>query len=151
MSGKRKPQNPVIGHWQCPIGGRAIVRQATKRGRHFYTQCDCCGVQMGTAAQRQTKIWQEAEFSPPDGVTVYKPNNVNDEHQAPANLPAPGEFEAVDPEKPASPEAAERWKPGQSEPAEGDQEPEQPTSGNRGALVALGVAAIAAIGGAWMG
>lgn len=148
MSGKRQPQNPVIGHWQCTEGGKAEVRQAAKRGRHFYTQCECCGVQMGTGAARQTKIWNEAEFLP--GVNVIKPGNVTDEGQG-ESLPAVREAAEPKPEpaKGGDGEAGGRWKPGMGEPEETETETEQP-SGNRGPLVALGVALAALGAGVWM-
>lgn len=151
MSGKRQPQNPAIGRWRCPLGGDAVVRQASKRGRHFYTQCECCGVQMGTAAARQTKIWREAEFSPPDGVNVYKPGNVSDEG---GELPAKSEPVEAKPEaaRTEQPEAVDRWRPGDMEAAAGETETETeaPAPRNRGALVAGVVGLLALVGGAWL-
>ena len=73
---KEKEPNQVIGYWTCQEGGKAEVFQTKKRGRHFYTRCTCCGFQQGTGANRQQKIYDEAEFL--SGVTVVKPSNVND-------------------------------------------------------------------------
>ncbi|WP_444959534.1 hypothetical protein [Microbulbifer sp. VVAC002] len=132
MSGKRQPQNPVIGSWQCPEGGTAVVRQASKRGRHFYTQCDCCGVNMGTGAARQTKIWREAEFQA--GADVFKPSNVSDEGQGEA-LPAAREAPQSEPQ---GEPVGERWRPGEEE-----EEPQAKPAASRAPWVALGVGVVA--------
>ncbi|WP_444884853.1 hypothetical protein [Microbulbifer sp. PSTR4-B] len=135
MSGKRQPQNPVIGHWQCPEGSKAEVRQAAKRGRHFYTSCDCCGVNMGAGAARQTKIWREAEFL--QGADVFKPSNVSDEGQGEA-LPAVQSEAAAS--EPQSEPVGERWRPGEEE--EHQEEPEENPAATWIAL-GVGVAALA--------
>lgn len=69
-----REQNPLLGHWTCPEGGRAEVYQTKKAGRHFYTHCDCCGLMQGTKVARQQRIWDEAEFIA--GVSVVAPSNV---------------------------------------------------------------------------
>lgn len=71
-----KPANPKIGVWTCEQGGTAEVFQTVKRGRHFYTKCECCGLNQGTGAGRQQRIFNEAKFidraaiAIPSGVTV---------------------------------------------------------------------------------
>ncbi|WP_339074924.1 hypothetical protein [Teredinibacter turnerae] len=67
----------TVGHIQCAAGNRAEVRQAVRRGNHFYTVCDCCGTNQGTGKARQQWIWDNAEFIA--GATVKKPINVTDE------------------------------------------------------------------------
>lgn len=66
--------NQVLGHWRCEQGGTAEVKQTRKRGNHFYTNCDCCGLNQGTGQKRQQRIWDEAKFL--TGVTVVRPTNV---------------------------------------------------------------------------
>lgn len=68
--------NPLLGHWKCERGGNAEVFQTKKRGSHFYTRCDCCGLNQGTGAGRQQDIYDKAVFLA--GVTVAKPSNVGD-------------------------------------------------------------------------
>lgn len=69
-----REQNPVLGHWACPQGGRAEVYQTKKAGRHFYTRCVCCGLVQGTGAALQQRIFDEADFLP--GVNFAIPANV---------------------------------------------------------------------------
>lgn len=68
--------NQLLGHWKCERGGNAEVFQTKKRGSHFYTRCDCCGLNQGTGAGRQQDIYDNAVFL--SGVTVVKPSNVSD-------------------------------------------------------------------------
>lgn len=71
-----KQTNPKIGHWTCEQGGDAEVFQTVKRGRHFYTKCECCGLNQGTGAARQQRIFDGAQFidraaiAIPSGVTI---------------------------------------------------------------------------------
>ena len=71
-----KTVNQKIGTWECERGGLADVFQTVKRGRHFYTKCECCGLNQGTGAGRQQQIFDEAQFIDktsvviPSGVTV---------------------------------------------------------------------------------
>lgn len=69
-------KNILLGHWTCERGGRAEVRQTKKAGRHFYTHCECCGLNQGTGAKRQQEIYDGAEFIA--GVTVVRPSSVNE-------------------------------------------------------------------------
>lgn len=69
-----REQNPLLGHWQCPEGGRAEVYQTKKAGRHFYTRCACCGLMQGTGAALQQRIFDQAVFLP--AVAVVAPSNV---------------------------------------------------------------------------
>ncbi|HCS65472.1 MAG TPA: hypothetical protein DIW64_16185 [Cellvibrio sp.] len=69
-----KEQNPILGHWTCPQGGKAEVYQTKKAGRHFYTRCACCGLMQGTGAALQQSIFDNAEFIA--GISVVAPSNV---------------------------------------------------------------------------
>lgn len=114
--------NQLLGHWTCERGGNAEVYQTKKRGSHFYTRCECCGLNQGTGAGRQQDIYDKAIFVP--GVTVVKPSNVgesgkniiNDSPKVePEKLPPPGDFDptVVDPEQAKEPEkkASGVWLP----------------------------------------
>lgn len=70
-----KPRNEKLGTWTCDAGGVADVFQTKKLGKHFYTHCDCCGLNQGTGTARQQKIFDEAEFI--NKATVVVPSNVN--------------------------------------------------------------------------
>lgn len=138
------PKNELLGHVTCPQGGRAEVRQTKKAGRHFYTSCECCGLNQGAGQARQQHIYDNAEFL--QGVTVVRPSNVT-ETAKPVNDP--------EPVKPA--EASEPESKGQLEPV-GDFDPAatEPESNNAPASRGLvrflpGVILLAAAGvGAWM-
>ncbi len=69
--------NEIIGTWQCGGGGTADVMQTKRRGKHLYTNCACCGLNQGTGAAFQTRLWNESTFKP--GATVIKPSNVTDD------------------------------------------------------------------------
>lgn len=69
-----KSANPKIGVWKCERGGVAEVFQTVKRGRHFYTKCDCCGLNQGTGVGRQQQIFDEAEFF--DRAAIVIPSGV---------------------------------------------------------------------------
>lgn len=71
MSGK----NPKIGTWTCERGGNADVFQTIKKGRHFYTHCECCGLNQGTGSRRQQQIFNEAQFI--DKTAVVIPSGVS--------------------------------------------------------------------------
>ena len=105
--------NQLLGHWKCERGGNAEVYQTKKRGSHFYTRCECCGLNQGTGAGRQQDIYDNAVFLP--GLTVVKPTNVGEqkakviESDSPGDtgkLPPPRDFDpAVDvPPEPQEPE-----------------------------------------------
>jgi hypothetical protein len=68
--------NQLLGYWVCDQGARAEVRQTKKQGRHFYTRCDCCGLNQGTGKKRQQLIYDNTEFIP--GVTVTRPAGVEE-------------------------------------------------------------------------
>lgn len=98
--------NQLLGHWTCERGGNAEVYQTKKRGSHFYTRCECCGLNQGTGAGRQQDIYDKAVFLP--GLTVVKPSNVGESkakviEAGPVvdreKLPPPGDFDptVVDP------------------------------------------------------
>lgn len=70
----RKETRPALGVWRCPMGGSALVYQTVKAGNHFYTHCACCGLQQGTGAARQQRIWDETEFY--NRGSVVRPGNV---------------------------------------------------------------------------
>lgn len=97
-----KTTNPKIGVWKCERGGEAEVFQTVKRGRHFYTKCDCCGLNQGTGAGRQQQIFDQAQFFDraaiviPSGVTAsgakvieQKPEPEKIAHDFDPSQPAP--------------------------------------------------------------
>jgi hypothetical protein len=68
-------KNQKIASWVCERGGQADVYQTVKRGRHFYTRCDCCGLNQGTGSARQQQIFDEAVFI--DKGTIVVPSGVS--------------------------------------------------------------------------
>jgi hypothetical protein len=139
--------NPVIGSWQCSEGGSAEVKQTKKRGRHFYTQCECCGLQQGTGAALQQRIWDEAEFLP--GVAVVRPSNVLEKGNTVSETGASEPAKATEPASEPEPKAPGDFDPNEPEPIS---EPEPTQSGFSGAKIIAGLALLAAAGvGAWMG
>ncbi len=68
-------KNQKIGTWTCEQGGDAEVFQTVKRGRHFYTRCECCGLNQGTGVKRQQRIFDEAKFL--DKSAVFIPSGVS--------------------------------------------------------------------------
>lgn len=137
--------NELLGHVVCSQGGRAEVRQTKKAGRHFYTSCECCGLNQGTGQTRQQHIYDKAEFLP--GVTVVRPSNVV-ETAKPVGEP--------EPEKPpvsGEPEPKPKAEPvSDFNPYESEQVSE-PSPASRGVVRFLpGVILLAAAGvGVWMG
>lgn len=67
---KLKPINEKIGTWVCGAGGVAEVFQTKKPGRHFYTRCKCCGLNQGTGAARQQRIYDEAVFIDKSAIVI---------------------------------------------------------------------------------
>lgn len=63
-------KNQKIASWVCERGGQADVFQTVKRGRHFYTRCDCCGLNQGTGSARQQQIFDEAVFLDKSAVVI---------------------------------------------------------------------------------
>lgn len=86
-----KVLNELLGYWVCPEGARAEVYQTKKQGRHFYTRCDCCGLNQGTGKTRQQSIFDTAEFLNrdavviPSGVVVGAVVNDSEQPKTPAN------------------------------------------------------------------
>jgi hypothetical protein len=135
--------NPILGYWKCERGGRAEVRQTKKKGRHLYTQCQCCGLNQGTGDARQQQIWDEMETLPE--ATIVRPSNVQE------TKPYLSEDGATEPKKPSEPEpkAPSDFDPAEPEP---ESEPEPTASGFSGTKLVAGLALILAAGaGAWMG
>jgi hypothetical protein len=134
-------KNQKIASWVCERGGQADVYQTVKRGRHFYTRCDCCGLNQGTGAARQQQIFDEAVFLDRSAVAV------------PSGVSAAGA--KVVEQEPVKKPAAESVNPGPGadfDPSaiveSGEQEQEKPRSALRFLpAVALLVAAGA---GLWM-
>jgi hypothetical protein len=102
--------NQLLGHWTCERGGRAEVRQTKKQGKHFYTRCECCGLNQGTGKVRQQAIYDNTEFVA--GITVTRPSGVEEKslsvvadqpEKAPEN--SPGDF---DPNEPVDSEETEQ-------------------------------------------
>lgn len=135
-------ENPKLGTVGCPAGGVADVYQTRKRGKHFYTRCECCGLLQGTGQKRQQFIWDNAEFLP--GVTVHKPANVDDTGKGEAEPEA-----AQEPE--SAPEPASDFDPAaEPEPVNQELEQEQSGSGIKTGLAAVGVTLLAVGAGLWM-
>jgi|GEM_PF-3541057 len=133
--GGKKSPNPVVGYWECGRGGRAAVTQTRRSGRHFNTQCDCCGFIQGTGKARQQDIWDNAEFLP--AVTVRCPSNVTADK--PKAEPKPKIEESTD------------FNPSESEPTEESTELTEVTNGGNGKLVAGALLLLSAGVGLWLG
>lgn len=117
MSGK----NPRIGEIECrDCDGVAVVKQAGRRGNHFYTDCPGCGINQATGAARQQMIWDNARFDA--GATVKRPNNVSDKGPAPVNEPVQTEKPTDAPtgpaieQQPAQPAEQTDFDPTETEP-----------------------------------
>lgn len=67
---KQKPINEKIGVWPCRGGGLADVYQTKKQGKHFYTRCDCCGLNQGTGKALQQHIYDTARFIDKSSIAV---------------------------------------------------------------------------------
>lgn len=136
-----KPKNEKLGTWKCSAGGTADVFQTKKLGRHFYTHCACCGLNQGTGAARQQKIFDEAVFINPSAVLV------------PSNVKVGNVVSSVPPEL-EKPESVKQSAPAQdfnpNEPVEqvAQSAPAQPFP--TGKLFAGVVLLLAAGAGAWM-
>lgn len=87
--------NEKLGTWTCSNGGEAGVFQTKKNGRHFYTRCECCGLQQGTGKTRQQRIWNEAQWLVPVD-QIAKPSNVDGELIC--NDKGPQPYEEIDQE-----------------------------------------------------
>ncbi len=97
-----KTQNQKIGTWECERGGAADVFQTVKRGRHFYTKCECCGLNQGTGAGRQQQIFDEAQFI--DKTAVVIPSGVTaGGARVIESAPEPKKIESVSDFDPAQP------------------------------------------------
>lgn len=145
-------KNELLGHWTCERGGKAEVRQTIKKGRHFYTQCECCGLQQGTGQARQQQIWDEGDFIP--GKAFVKPANVTDKpERAPVNEPAiehkPSEPESEPASEPES-EPVSDFDPNQSEPETDTEAAPVGRTVNKGALLSGAALLVAAGVGAWL-
>lgn len=127
--------NPLLGHWTCEQGGRAEVRQTKKQGRHFYTRCECCGLNQGTGKKRQQAIYDNTEFL--QGVTVSRPSGVEDKGRVVSEQPE------IEPEK--LPPPTGDFDPGE---VEDDEQPQEADSKPK--LLALGAFALALGVGAWL-
>ena len=139
-------KNQLLGHWVCDLGGQAEVYQTKKKGDHFYTRCQCCGLVQGTGAQRQQKIYSEAKFI--SGVTVRVPANVdaNAAKAAPVNEPEPEQEQA----KPAVSDFDPSEKPSEEQSEVTETEPGVNRLGVAAKALPLLVLGIAAGVGAWM-
>lgn len=125
----------------------AEVYQTKKRGNHFYTKCDCCGLNQGTGASRQQEIWDKATITP--GLTIVKPSNVTEKSEPVTEKPALEAAKPSEPEPKKASEAKADFDPSEPEkPSE--PEPERAGSSLNGKLIAGAVFIIAAGLGAWM-
>lgn len=135
---KIKPVNDIIGSWVCAYGGAAEVYQTKKQGRHFYTRCDCCGLNQGTGKSRQQSIWDSAKFIDKTSIAV------------PSGVEVGGFIEA---EKVGAP-SEEKGEPGPAadfDPAEIQSEPAAvKAEGVLSKLAPFLVVALAIGAGAWM-
>jgi len=136
-------KNPVIGHWNCPLGAKADVHQNAGHGHHFYTNCECHGWVRRNTPERQQAIWDSATFL--NGAAVKRPTNVKD-----SGKPAVNEPEKL--EKPEEPESEDFDPAAPEKPEKPDSEQEEP-EGNGGGIAAkiIGVGVLALSGvGAWL-
>lgn len=128
--------NQKIGVWTCERGGVADVFQTVKRGRHFYTKCECCGLNQGTGAGRQQQIYDEAQFI--DSAAIVIPSGV-----------VAGGAKVIE-QKP-EPEKIEDEDFDPSEPVQGETKQKAVASGGGFRRFLPGVILLAAAGvGAWM-
>lgn len=136
-----RAEKPLLGHIECQMGERAEVRQTSKRGAHFYTRCDCCGLMQGTGAKVQQKIWDKAEWLP--GAVYSRPSNVTDKGLEPV---AAIEVVPAIEQKPVEREGVEEYELGdfESEIEESQNEPAESGEGVKKGLLALGVTVLAA-------
>lgn len=119
----------------------AAVRQTKKKGNHFYTQCDCCGLNQGTGAVRQQAIYDKAEFTP--GVTFARPSNVVEKSKQVSEASVAPALEAK-----AQSEPEPDFNPNEPEPVS---EPEPKSSGGLSAKLIAGAVFVVAAGvGLWM-
>ena len=140
--------NELLGHWKCPGGGDAEVYQTKKRGRHFYTKCECCGLQQGTKPGRQQKIWDEAKFI--DGVTRVRPSNVIDRGDNIIENTPEDSSEVSKVESEPQPKVESDFDPNESEPAQQQVSDEKPRGYSR-FLIAGGIFLGSLVAGLWMG
>ena len=139
------PKNELLGHVKCSQGGRAEVRQTKKAGRHFYTSCECCGLNQGAGQTRQQYIYDNAEFL--QGVTVVRPSNVTETAKPPVNEPEPVKPAESEQEPKSQPEPASDFDPTATE-----QESDVVPASSGFARFLPGVILVIAAGvGAWMG
>lgn len=133
--------NELLGYWTCPEGAKAEVYQTKKQGRHFYTRCDCCGLNQGTGKTRQQSIFDTAEFLNrdavviPSGVVVGAVVNDSEQPKTPAS-------ESEQPKADFDPQQMKA-----------EQAQERPTNNGKGILKTIApfaVLALAVGAGAWM-
>ncbi len=134
--------NPKLGSIKCALGNQADVYQTTKRGSHFYTRCECCGLMQGTKAQIQQHIWDNTEWV--EGVERRQPSNVNATQSEPVSELAP-------PPAKREPVVDDDFDPN-AEPVGDEPEPEHGSgsSGLRKGLMALGAMVLGVGGGMWL-
>lgn len=136
---KISDKNALLGHWICSAGGNADVYQTKKNGRHFYTRCECCGLQQGTGAKRQQDIYDNAVFF--DKAAVIRPSNVALDLKPEVNPVEPAKVEAT----PAKTDIAKDFDP--SEPPE---KVESSEPGMWKKVTPLAIFGIAAAVGIWL-
>lgn len=139
-----RTEKPLLGHITCPMGGKAEVRQTSKRGAHFYTRCDCCGLMQGTGDKVQQKIWDNAEWL--TGAVYVRPSRVVDGGRVPVNEPEQEpEIKRVERESSSESESGGEYELGdfEGELEEAQSEPEQSGGGVKKGLLAVGVTLLA--------
>ena len=126
------------------MGGVADVYQTKKRGRHFYTRCDCCGLNQGTGSGRQQKIFDEATFTAVDFVT---PSNVDANKAVVSEQPEPMKKTQI-----PNQSASDDFNPNEQISEEPSQEVTQAPSERKGLKIGLALLAMGASVGAgiWM-
>lgn len=135
--------NPKLGTVRCPAGNTADVYQTRKRGRHFYTRCDCCGLMQGTGKQRQQFIWDNADFQ----TDAHRPSNVTESPESQGEVV---DQPAAEPKPEASEPAGDFDPTAESEPEPESTEPEPTSGGAKAGLVAVGLTLLAGAVGVWM-
>lgn len=142
MSGR----NPKIGTWKCERGGAADVFQTVKKGRHFYTHCECCGLNQGTGSRRQQQIFNEAQFI--DKTSVVIPSGVSMSESSESSKVI--EHEPVRPALEKIPNAAAADFDPKEIPADEPKPSDKKIAGIARFLPGLALFALAAGAGLWM-
>lgn len=137
---RQKPTNEKLGTWKCGGGGVADIFQTIKAGNHFYTRCDCCGLNQGTGAARQQRIFDEGEFIDKSAIKI--PSGVS------VGACVGDEPLAIEQQKTEQAQPVGDWSP--SEMQEQDVEPVKEQAGTLSKIAPLFIVLLAVGAGVWM-